>query len=262
MNRFPSQPLESVLMPERAATSVEIPVLPLMARLACALAALQVSGPSAVAERAARLKRLCSDVCLLHGIDVELRGTLPERAGIIVANHLGYIDPIVLCSLFACSPIAKHEIASWALIGEPLKRLNVTFVRRGDAHSGARVLRRCLRLLEAGLSILNFPEGTTTRGELRPFHLGAFWLARQSGLPLIPIGMEFEEPDLCWVDDDAFLPHYTSKLWPRARRSIRVSIGAPLDPGGFQSEIDLAFAARAAIMRLREPFAARAAVSR
>src|SRR5689334_14587078 len=129
-------------------------------RLFRAIVELKQFGPVDPRERAARLRELCRLFCEIHQIQVEVRGKLPETPSIVVANHLGYIDPVVLCSLIPLSPIAKSEIAEWALIGSALVRLNVSFVRRGNAWSGARVLLRSLRSLRAGVSVLNFPEGT------------------------------------------------------------------------------------------------------
>ncbi|HKO92975.1 MAG TPA: lysophospholipid acyltransferase family protein [Polyangiaceae bacterium] len=210
-------------------------------------------------EQAEALRELCRELCQLHGIEVEQCGQLPERPVVIVANHLGYIDPLVLCSLLPCSPIAKSEIADWPLIGALLRRRNVSFVRRGSAHSGARVLKRCLGGLRAGVSVLNFPEGTTSRGGLLPFQMGAFWLARRSGLPILPVAMDFESPAMCWVGDDAFLPHYSKLLWGKLRGQsckVRVAVGDLLDPARFRSELDLCWATRGAITRLRHPYPA------
>ncbi|HWO10341.1 MAG TPA: lysophospholipid acyltransferase family protein [Polyangiaceae bacterium] len=204
--------------------------------------------------RAAQLKELCELICELHGIEVELRGRLPKQPSIVVANHLGYIDPVVLCALQPMSPIAKREISDWALVGAPLERLNVSFVRRGDAHSGARVLLRALRALRAGVSVLNFPEGTTSRGGLLPFHLGAFWLSRRTGLPVVPVAMDFEDMGLCWVDREAFLPHYAKAWWNGSSRRVRVSVGEPLHPEDYRSELDLSWAAQRSIMRGRCPY--------
>jgi 1-acyl-sn-glycerol-3-phosphate acyltransferase len=124
-----------------------------------------------------------------------------------------------------------------------------------------RAARLCAqwRALEAGVSVLNFPEGTTSRGGLLPFQLGAFWLARKTGLPLVPIGMEFETPDMCWVDDEAFLPHYGRVLWGKwqgMRRNVRVNVGPAMDAGQFRSVLDASWAARSAISALRVPYAA------
>jgi 1-acyl-sn-glycerol-3-phosphate acyltransferase len=261
MNQPSRQPLYAVALPAPASVVSPEPAGPdgaLLHELWQSLQRLQAATAGDAAERAAELRRICQRACQLHGIQVELVGQLPDGPAVLVSNHLGYIDPVVLCSLVACSPIAKSEIRAWPLVGEPLARLNVRFVRRGSALSGALVLRQCLRTLAAGVSVLNFPEGTTSRGGLLPFQLGAFWLARRSGLPLIPIGMEFETPDMCWVDDEAFLPHYARVLWGRwqgLRRNVRVSIGPALDARQYQSVIDASWAARSAIHRLRVPFA-------
>lgn len=267
MNSPLRQPLSAMALPAHATPAgVDSPELvatagePLAGGFWQFLQGLQSAHAGTLSERALELRRICQRSCDLHGIRVELVGQLPPGPAIFVSNHLGYIDPVVLCSLVACSPIAKSEIRSWPLVGEPLARLNVCFVKRGSALSGALALRRCLRTLDAGVSVLNFPEGTTSRGELLPFHLGAFWLARQSGMPLIPVGMEFETPDMCWVDDESFLPHYGRVLWGRwqgVRRNVRVSVGPALDARQFRSVLDASWAARSAIHALlgRRPLA-------
>jgi lyso-ornithine lipid O-acyltransferase len=220
-------------------------------RVIRALVELQRSGPIEVVQKAERLSELCRLVCEMHRIEVELRGKLPSTPAIIVANHLGYIDPIVLCSLLPTSPIAKSEISDWALVGVPLERLNVSFVRRGDAWSGARVLLRSIDTLRAGVSVLNFPEGTTSRGGLLPFHLGAFWLSLRTGVPIVPVAMDFEDMGLCWVDREAFLPHYAKVWWTAGSRRVRVSVGAPLSPKDYKSMLDLSWAAQKSIASQR-----------
>lgn len=221
---------------------------------------LRRARPEELRQKAVRLRELCNMVCDMHRIDIEVRGQLPQSPAIVVANHLGYIDPVVLCSLLPLSPVAKSEISDWALVGVPLERLNVSFVRRGDAHSGARVLLRSLRNLRAGISVLNFPEGTTSRGGLLPFHLGAFWLSRRTGVPIVPMSMDFENMGLCWVDQEAFLPHYARVCWGGGTRRVRVSVGQPLHPGDYRSELDLSWAARESIVRGRAPYAPGAAL--
>jgi 1-acyl-sn-glycerol-3-phosphate acyltransferase len=242
-----------------AGPELEVPRFP---QVVGAAASLESRITNELRERALELSRLCRRACALHGIEIELQGTLPDTPAVYVANHLGYIDPVVLCSILCCSPVAKSEIRGWPWVGGVLERLNVTFVRRGSPHSGARVLRQCLRTLEAGVSVLNFPEGTTSRGSLLPFHLGAFWLARRARLPLVPVAVDFERMDMCWVDDEAFVPHYfrmcLGKLSGKPQ-SVRISIGDALDAASFRSEIDLCFAAQRAIASLRRPYIGAAA---
>src|SRR6185436_14021215 len=101
-----------------------------------------------------------------------------------VANHLSYLDPIVIGAQIPVAPIAKGEVASWPLIGSVASSLNGIFVDRSSVMSRARALRRAHALLRAGVSILNFPEGTTTDGSrLLPFHRGIFGLAQIARVP-------------------------------------------------------------------------------
>jgi len=261
MKRYSSQSV-AALSGDSAFQSAESAAQgPMLARLWQVVSRVQGSGGDST-EIAQELCQICRQACEIHGIEVELVGGVPRGPAVFVANHLGYIDPVVLCALVPCSPIAKSEIRSWPLVGEPLERMNVSFVRRGSAHSGARVLKQCLRTLRSGVSVLNFPEGTTSRGGLLPFQLGAFWLARRSGLPIVPVGIEFESADMCWVDAEAFLPHYARLVWGKLqgkRRRVRVCVGEPIDPARFRGEIDSSWAARSAIAKLRRPFSERPA---
>jgi 1-acyl-sn-glycerol-3-phosphate acyltransferase len=260
MQGYSSEPAEFLEMgsaaPRANSRRAERPAR--LAPLYDALVRMSAAPPNAPSARAAELQRICQSVCDLHGFLIERSGAVPVGPTVLVSNHLGYIDPIVLCSLVSCAPIAKHEIQSWPCIGSPLARLNVSFVQRGFPHSGARVLKSCLRNLRSGVSVLNFPEGTTSRGGLLPFHLGAFWLARYSGVPLVPIAVDFETLDLCWVDDEALLPHYAKLCLGTLqgkRRKVRVAFGEALDSAQFRSELDLSFAARTRIAELRRPYA-------
>jgi 1-acyl-sn-glycerol-3-phosphate acyltransferase len=145
----------------------------------------------------------------------------------LVANHLGYIDPIAICSAVPAIPIAKSEVRDWPLVGSVAARYGTMFVERGNPESGANALRKAVRRLAGGASVLNFPEGTTTRGAPGPFKSGVFGLARLVGVPVVPVCIRFEDPELCWVDEQTFVPHY---LWSLRNKphTVHVEFGRPL----------------------------------
>jgi len=89
----------------------------------------------ACAERAAWL---AENLCAIHGLQIERFGDLPRRPVVLVANHVGYFDPMVLLSLLPAMPIAKRELGEWPLLGRSLAPLGVALVRRGDPYDGAR----------------------------------------------------------------------------------------------------------------------------
>ena len=102
-------------------------------RILCLLWALRPWG---------NLKDKASFIVKTHGIDVELQGYgLPEEdeTSILVSNHLGYLDPIILASLVKCRPIAKASLTNWPGIGYALKRMGLLFYERGSIISGFKI---------------------------------------------------------------------------------------------------------------------------
>lgn len=160
-------------------------------------------------EQGAILQRLAAQICDHHRVVVRVRGEAPRRPVILVANHLSYLDPVVLLSLCPALPIAKSELASWPVLGRFIEATGALFNDRGQVGSGVRVLRRALEILRSGGSILNFPEGTTSAGDrVLPFRRGIFGLARLAGVDVVPVRIAYDSPELAWVGDDTFLPHY------------------------------------------------------
>jgi len=202
--------------------------------------AARLAGRESAAARAARLSEGCAEMIAIHDVTVAVRGSFPTGPAVLVCNHLSYLDPIVIAALVPCSPIGKGEIASWPIIGGASAALGVNFVNRGSATSGARVLRRALAILRDGVSVLNFPEGTTTDGStLLPFKRGSFGLARLAGVPIVPIALRFSHRDIAWTGGDTFLPHY---LRTAARRApaVHLDVGQPIAPERFGSADELA----------------------
>lgn len=199
--------------------------------------------------RALELSWLAENLCALHGLRAQLRGTPPRGPCVLVANHLSYFDPVVLAAHTPLTAVAKLDVAGWPLIGDTCRRLGVTFVNRGDEMSGAYALRRALRALHQGVSVLVFPEGTTTRGdEVLPFRRGIFGVAMRAGVPVVPVALRYDRPDVAWVGDDPFLSHYVRAMAEPCTR-VTVEYLSPLtNERGLRAE-GMAEAARRAIAR-------------
>ncbi len=213
----------------------------------------RASRPRSTAERAFALHQLCAEVCRAHRFEVRTEGQPPDGAAVLVANHLSYLDPIMVAAHKPLALIGKLEVEKWPLMGEVGRRHGVLFIDRGNAHAGAVVLKRALRVLRAGVPVLNFPEGTTTNGDgaLLPFLRGVFGVARIARVPVVPVAIRFESPDLHWVGNSLFLPHYL-RTAARPRTIEHVRYGEPLDaPVGVRAEL-VAAAARARVAALYE----------
>jgi 1-acyl-sn-glycerol-3-phosphate acyltransferase len=124
----------------------------------------------------------------VHGLE-HLRGPGPR---ILACNHASYADIPVLLALVPRDFlfVAKKEIASWPLVGAFVRRAGHLTVDRWDAPQSINDAASLARAIEDGWSVLVFPEGTfTAAAGLRPFRLGAFAAAVQTGAPVVPLAL-------------------------------------------------------------------------
>lgn len=122
-------------------------------------------------------------------ITVVGRERLPRGPAVLAPNHQSMADILAIFGLFAHFKwVSKAEVFRVPVIG-PILRLNrYVPIRRGDPASAAAMLAACRRHLAEGTSIVLFPEGTRTRdGALLPFRHGAFKLAIEARVPVVPI---------------------------------------------------------------------------
>ena len=184
--------------------------------------ALAVRRPGREADRAAR--RWARLVLSLSGFRPRVAGDEHLRAtpaGILVANHASYIDPIVLMAIVPpdCRFVAKRGLARYPMIGRVIRRAEyVTIEKTGlsDRLAGADDVERLLR---AGERLLVFPEGTFARAPgLLPFRLGAFRAAVETGQPIVPVAL---------AGTRRVLP---DGAWLLRRAPLTVTIGAPIYP--------------------------------
>jgi 1-acyl-sn-glycerol-3-phosphate acyltransferase len=201
-------------------------------------------------ERARMLRDVARRVLELHGVEVEAAGPLPLGPAILASNHVSWLDPLVVASLVPCAPVSKVDVARWPVVGTIARELGVVFVSRGDARSGARALGAAAEALARGVSVLNFPEGTTTEGKgVLPFRSGMFGLAARLGLPVVPVAIRYDPPSLAWVGDATFLPHYLTLAARRRTRAV-VRLGAPEAAAPGARSAELARSVHAAVTRL------------
>jgi putative phosphoserine phosphatase/1-acylglycerol-3-phosphate O-acyltransferase len=171
-----------------------------------------------------RITRLLGDLGSgVAGLDLEVEGRehlQPDRPAIYIFNHQSLLDALVLARLLRGDAVAlcKKEMADNPLMGPLLRQVDTIFVDRDEADQAA-VLQRALQVLRSGRSLVIAPEGTrSTLGNIQPFKLGAFLLARKARVPIVPIVLHNVK--------DA-LPKGGLLIRPTA---IRVSVLPPLEP--------------------------------
>ena len=143
------------------------------------------------------------------------------RPFVLVVNHSSYLDSYALVSVLP-EPVrfvAKGELAEAFYVRVPLKKIHVEFVERFEIEKSVSVTQHLTDVLKAGPPLLFFVEGTFSRiPGLRPFHLGAFSVAAQAGVPVIPVAIRGTRSML---RSGSWFPH---------RGSISMEIGPPINP--------------------------------
>jgi 1-acyl-sn-glycerol-3-phosphate acyltransferase len=232
-----------------------------LARFALALTPDR-SETTSLAGRAAALQEASRQALTCAGLEVEVAGPVPAGPAVLVSNHVSWFDPLVVATVVPVTAVAKDEVGAWPVVGERAKGLGVVFVDRLTAHSGVSALLQSRRALRAGVSVLNFPEGTTTHGDMvLPFRRGVFGLARLAGVPVVPMRLEVDR-SLTWAGPDPLLPHLW-RLCATRRPLVRLRFFDPL-PDSSEPDAVRAEAARRIILRptsLRSPRSLHAAAA-
>ena len=204
-------------------------------------------------DKALWLQHACANLAQRLRLEVKVHGEAPAGPCVLVANHMSYLDPIAIARSVPLGAVAKSEILGWPALGDTLHNLGIIFVRRGNVHSGAVALRKSMRLLDAGVPVLVFPEGTTTFGDdVLPFRRGAFGVARLLGVPVVPVALRYGSRDVCWVGSAGFVPHFVC-IHRHPRLDAELHFRPALQPDAFPNATSLAKAARRSIRSVLLP---------
>jgi len=219
-------------------------------RLVDRLARLPLESAPRVQAQSQAAQRAACDLAALHNVELEVRGHAPSSPAILVANHLSYVDAVVVTALVPSIALARHELARWPWLGRLARSTGAVFVDPRDPQSGARALRRIRRALLGGVSVLHFPEGEPSWGDdVRPFKRGVFGLAQRLEVPVVPVRISYVDRDVAWVGDESVIPHYL-RLASRPRVRAMVAFGPPLDVVPKMDAADVAELARRAVQSL------------
>ncbi|MCA9595488.1 MAG: 1-acyl-sn-glycerol-3-phosphate acyltransferase [Myxococcales bacterium] len=114
-----------------------------------------------------------------------------ERPYVVVSNHESTADPFLLSFLpWDMRWVAKEELFKIPLIGQMMHFGGDIPLKRGARDSVERMMDECKKTLAGGLPVMLFPEGTRSpNGELLPFKNGAFQLAIEAGVPVLPVAL-------------------------------------------------------------------------
>ncbi len=212
-----------------------------VARTVAALTALPVSGVVAgVVGLLNRSRRDAANVATaigselalgLAGVRVKvLRGEehlWSHRPAVFIFNHQSSLDMFVLGHLIKqdLGGVAKKELARDPLFGPMGLLVPIAYVDRANSASAVEALKPVVEMLREGISFAIAPEGTRSESpNLKPFKKGAFHIAMQAGVPLIPIIIR-NAGDLMW----------RGSFFPRPG-TIEVVVLPPISTDGWRAD--------------------------
>ncbi|MET7330791.1 lysophospholipid acyltransferase family protein [Nonomuraea sp. NPDC005650] len=190
------------------------------------------------------------------GIRLEVTGAPADSDGgaLVVANHVSWLDPLVVAATLPSRPLAKREIGEWPVIRTLAKGSGVLFIDRERLFALPSTVAAVADALREGDTVVAFPEGTTWCGRgMGRFRPAVFQAAVDAGAAVRPARLRYREGTrtstrASFVGDDSLL---ASMVRVASTRDLVVEVTLfapvpPVPPGGRRPE------ARAALARTAE----------
>lgn len=132
----------------------------------------------------------------LSGVRVRVKGLElldPKQTYVFVSNHRSYLDTAAMFVYTGrrIGLLAKKELLKVPVLGVGMGFVNVMAIDRSNRESAIRTTEAAAQRIKSGVSFAVFVEGTRAQpGELLPFKKGAFYMARQAGVPVVPVAIK------------------------------------------------------------------------
>ena len=174
---------------------------------------------------------------MLHisGIELVVQGEpLAKGPVLLVANHISWLDILVMHSTGYCRFVSKSEVQRWPLVGTLASGAGTLFIERESRRDAHRVVHHMVAHLQEGQVLAVFPEGTTGDGlTLKPFHANLIQAAITANVPVQALALRFVDRHSGqislaprFVDDDTLVASLWRTLTARALLA-EVIVGSP-----------------------------------
>jgi 1-acyl-sn-glycerol-3-phosphate acyltransferase len=161
--------------------------------------------------RGAALRTLARLMLAAIGVRLERRGPAPKPGSLLVANHVSWLDILVLLATAPVRLVAKGEVGSWPGIGAMAGLSGAIWLNRSRPKELPHTVGEVTAALKAGRSVAVFPEGTTfcgiKQGRFRP---AMFQAAIDANAPVVPTSIHYSSTGAAFIGDDT--------LWDSVRR--------------------------------------------
>jgi len=220
--------------------------------LLLAAAALGVLPLMSQRRRASATRVFARSVLWALGVRHAAAGRLPRRGALVVANHVSWLDILVVLAHAPARLLAKHEVRRWPVIGSLAACGGTVFIDRTRPRTLPRTVADVAAALRAGGVVAVFPEGTTwcgrSSGRFRP---AMFQAAIDAGAPIVPVTLRFLSEGTpttvaAFLGEDTLLASFRRVVTARGL-AVTLSAHPALHPAARASRRSLARAAASAV---------------
>lgn len=201
------------------------------------------------------LRRTARNILRAMNVKVSIEG-FPPTGGLLVSNHLSYLDILVLASLTPATFVSKQDVAGWPVFGWLAKCAGTIFVKRERRADVGRVSHEISLALHSGALVVLFPEGTSSSGQtVLPFRSSLLEPVFESSHPVHAAALDYHlsdgsvEEEVCYWGDMVLGPHLLNLL---SKKTIHATVrfGGP-ERNGFTDRKQLAKSLQESVLRLR-----------
>jgi len=193
------------------------------------------------------------------GIHLRVLGQPVARGpALMVANHISWLDILVIHAARHCRFVSKSDIRDWPLVGMLATGAGTLYIERSRRKDALRMVKDMADAMTRGDVVAVFPEGTTSDGrELLPFHANLIQAAIEAGAPVQAMSLQFIDARTgqisfapCYIGDDTLIGSMWRTLKARRIEAV-VHFGEPQTAQG-RDRRAWAQDLRQDIMRLRD----------
>ena len=189
--------------------------------------------PETLHRRAAVLQKISRALLSHLQVSIETRGTIPTR-GLLVSNHVSFVDIMLLSALSPLVFVSKSEVAAWPIVGPIASKSGTLFIRRDKRSDVSRINDSLTQAFAADVLVCLFPEGTSSDGTaVLPFQPSLLQPAVTAKLPVCAAHLCYQTAGGIRADDIAYfgdrnLIDCMRALIRRKKTTAQVHFGNPM----------------------------------
>jgi 1-acyl-sn-glycerol-3-phosphate acyltransferase len=214
-----------------------------------------LSGKCSGNKRAAWLQHVSRRILGIFKTQIKTSGSIP-KSGLLVSNHLSYVDILVIASITPAVFVAKHEVKGWPVFGFFARLAGTVFVDRARRTRVGQTTGEIETALNEGALVVLFPEGTSSNGEtVLPFKSSLLEPAARQTHALFASHIQYQIDDgdvreeVCYWSDTTLFAHIINLL---SKRTIKAEVRFTQLREGSTDRKELAKQLHSEILRLKE----------